>query len=251
MIDRQHIKNVFKKYVNQYDVTDGKIALKIAHTYRVAELSDQIAESIGLKGTQKDLAWVIGMLHDIGRFEQVKDYGTFNDALSVDHAKYGVKLLFEDGFIKDFLLDTAYYDCIRLAIFNHNEYRLPSDLTEEELIYCKIIRDADKIDILRVNFETPLEVIYNVPTQVLKSDVVSEGVMAALAEKKAIKHSIKKTSVDRVVGHVSLVFELEYPISKEIVKEQGYLEKLMNFPSDNQKTLEQFREIRDFVHSQL
>ena len=31
-------------------------------------------------------------------------------------------------------------------------------------MYCNILRDADKIDILRVNVETPLEDIYNVTT---------------------------------------------------------------------------------------
>ena len=43
--------------------------------------------------------------------------------------------------------------------------------------------------------------------------------------------SLKKTAVDNVVGHISLVYELVYPESCRIVKRQGYLDRLMNFES--------------------
>ena len=55
------------------------IILKKEHTYRVANLSEKIARSISdiydLSEGDVDLAWIIGMFHDIGRFEQVKRYG--------------------------------------------------------------------------------------------------------------------------------------------------------------------------------
>ena len=57
--------------------------------------------------------------------------------------------------------------------------------------------------------------------------------------------SLKKTAVDHVVGHISLVFELVYPKSIEIVKKQGYLEKLLHFPSKNPVTRQQFAQIRE------
>lgn len=49
------------------------------------------------------MAWLIGILHDIGRFEQLRRYQTFFDYRSMDHAKYGVHVLFEEGHIKDFI----------------------------------------------------------------------------------------------------------------------------------------------------
>lgn len=250
-VDREHIRNEFAAYVGDYDARDGKIALKIAHTYRVAELCDRIATNLELSSADVDLAWTIGMLHDIGRFEQVKRYGTFQDALSVDHAKFGVELLEDVAFIAHFLPERTEDELIKTAIWNHNEYRIKEGLSDRELMFCKIIRDADKIDILRVNYETPMEIIYNVETEVLKNAVVSDAVMKAFYEKKAILHSLKETSIDRLVGHISLVYELEYPISKEIVKEQGYLELLMNFESINEKTMKQLEDIRCFMEQYL
>ena len=37
-IDKGHVKEVFRIYTDSYDITNEKIALKIGHTYRVADL---------------------------------------------------------------------------------------------------------------------------------------------------------------------------------------------------------------------
>ena len=87
------------------------------------------------------------MLHDIGRFEQVRLYHTFNDGKSVNHAEIGVKILFEDGLIREFIEDKQYDEIIKIAILNHNRQAIETGLTERQLLHSKIIRDADKIDI--------------------------------------------------------------------------------------------------------
>ena len=102
-MNRKHITDTFAAYTKKYDATDGKIKLKIDHTYRVAEFCEQIAKSIGLCEADVDLAWTIGMLHDIGRFEQVKRYNTFIDSESVDHAQFGADLLFKEGLLAAFI----------------------------------------------------------------------------------------------------------------------------------------------------
>lgn len=102
-INREHIKNTFQEYTDRYDSTDPKIKLKIDHTYRVADLCERIAKSLDLLQEDIDLAWLSGMLHDIGRFEQLRRYHTFSDAQSIDHAKFAVELLYEDGLIADYV----------------------------------------------------------------------------------------------------------------------------------------------------
>ncbi|MFR4260246.1 hypothetical protein [Gemmiger formicilis] len=75
------------------------------------------------------------------------------------------------------------------------------------------MRDADKIDILRVNVETPMEEIYNVSTEALRQSPVTPAVLDAFYEHHCILHSLKKWPADNAVGHASLVFELCYPES--------------------------------------
>lgn len=102
-INREHIKNTFQEYTDRYDSTDPKIKLKVNHTYRVADLCERIAKSLDLAQEDIDLAWLSGMLHDIGRFEQLRRYHTFSDAQSIDHAKFAVELLYEDGLIANYV----------------------------------------------------------------------------------------------------------------------------------------------------
>ena len=71
--------------------------------------------------------------------------------------------------------------------------------------------------------------------------------MKAFEEKRTILRSLKKTPVDHVVGHIALVFGLVFPESVRIVKEQGYLEKLLYFQSENEKTKEQFARLREIM----
>lgn len=101
-MNRQKIKDAFDSYVQGFDLNNPKIRLKYEHTYHVAENCEEIAKDVfnneaavfaadsRLAGeTAEDTAWLIGMLHDIGRFEQLKRYDTFNDRLSIDHAAFG------------------------------------------------------------------------------------------------------------------------------------------------------------------
>lgn len=250
-INRQKALKTFQEYVSHYDMTREMIRLKAEHTYRVAALCEQIAGSLELAQEELDLAWLIGLLHDIGRFEQQKNYGTFDDAVSIDHAMYGAKLLFDseegDGGIgiRSFVEDSAEDAVIRAAICYHSAYRLPEELEERTAMFCHILRDADKIDIIKVNVEFPLEEIYNVSTEELYNSTVTPEVMASFEEGHAVLKSLKKTPVDNVVGHISLVYELVYPASLALMAKQGYLEKLMAFKSWNPRTEQQFAHIRE------
>lgn len=251
MINKEKVKNVFAQYVENYNANDEKIKLKIEHTYRVSTLCEKIAISENLSSEDIDIAWLSGMLHDIGRFEQIRRYGTFDDAKSIDHALLGIEILFDDNYIRQFVDDNKYDDLLYKAIKYHSAFELPSSLTQRELTFCNILRDADKIDILKVNIDTPIEKIYNVTTQVLKNSVISNEVLADFKQHKTILKSIRQTPVDHICGHIALVFGLCYPLSRQIVKEQGYLLKLLNFKSDNPVTREQFKLLNEVMTEYL
>jgi len=245
-MNREYIQKIFADYVRGYDETDPKIALKIKHTYKVAQLCDEIAQSIGLEGEEKDLGWCMGMLHDIGRFEQCRRYDTFNDSISINHAEFGCELLFgPDKLIDRFQIDEKHHRIIYDAIYNHSAYRLPENLDEKTLMYANILRDADKIDIIRANNETPVEEIYNTTHEELISSSITQEVLDSFFNHSAVLKTLKKTPVDNIVGHISLMFELVYPRSRELIKELGYLETMMNFKSSNEDTNRKFIQIRE------
>ena len=171
-MDKKEYKKTFENYLNKYDCTNPQIKFKIDHTYRVADIAYDIGCYVGkFNRGDEDLCWLIGLLHDIGRFEQLKRYGTFSDAMSFDHADFGVEIIFKNELIDTFLKNPDTGLCepvtdrsvdeekeiIRLAIGQHNKYKLMEDLSTEKSLFCKVIRDADKIDIFRVICETPFE----------------------------------------------------------------------------------------------
>lgn len=260
VIDRKKVLNNFAEYTSAYNINDSKIKLKVEHTYRVAGLCDRIARSLKLSGYDTDLAWLIGILHDAGRFEQIRRFGTFSDADSIDHAHYAVNILFDDGKLKDYLIsdnpDISYYmekggmeslDIIKKAVWNHSAYRIEDGLDERTTLFCNIIRDADKLDIFKVVNDTPLKDIYNVNIEDIPKKEVSSEVMQALREKHAVLRSLKKTPADYIAAYIALAFELVFPESFIIAKEQGHLDNLMDFKTDNQNTKLQFKEIRKMV----
>lgn len=244
-------------------------AMKIRHTYRVSTLCEKIARSQKCSDRETDLAWLSGMLHDVGRFEQLRRYGTFIDAKSVDHAGLSADLIFgnEEGkfqteitakereiyypqslrtYVEKCLFSKEYM-WIEQVVRWHSVYELPAGLSQEEMFFSHVLRDADKIDILRVNVETPIEQIYNVSTEELRKSMVTPEVLEAFENKRTILRSLKKTPIYHVVGHIALVFGLEFPESVQIVKKQGYLEKMLSFPSENEKTREQFARLREIL----
>ena len=272
VINRKNVINAFAEYVRNYDPSDEKIKLKIDHTYRVAGLCQRIAESLGLSEPDVDIAWLLGMLHDIGRFEQIRRFGTFNDAQSVDHAEFGADLLFKEGLIRKFA-EGYYEECelarsgneeaeqiiknnehhnkdtglLEMAIRQHNKYRVKEDLTERQRMFCDILRDADKVDIFKVNADIPMEIIYDVTTEELKNGVITKEVLESFYKKETVLKSVRRSAVDHIVGHISLLFELVYKESYRQAKEQGYVYKLLDFKSDVPEVNAEFDDMRKYI----
>ena len=107
MLNIENAREEFMKYVEKYDLNSGRIRLKADHILRVAQNSKRIATELKLSDEQIKLAELIGIFHDIGRFEQVRIYDTFSDKdTGLDHAAYSLKVLYDDGLIKKFI-DTS------------------------------------------------------------------------------------------------------------------------------------------------
>ena len=251
-VNRKHITETFDTYTSNYNLEDSKIRLKYDHTYRVADFCEQIARVQGLCEADIDLAWVLGMFHDIGRFEQVRRYGTFQDKDSVNHAALSADLLFCDGYAKLFL-NAGEEEMILMdtAVRFHNIYILPEKLTERELLFCNILRDADKIDILRVNCETPREEIYNLSTEVFENSDMTDEVYEGLMNLQPVNRKYSRPGIDYIMGHIGFVFDLAFDESKSIIKKQGYLDELMDFQSKNTETQMRIETVRDTVRKYL
>jgi len=226
MIDIQKAKQVFKEYIKDYDIENGMVKLKIAHMYRVTEISKKIAEELKLDQEDIELAELIGLLHDIGRFEQVKRFGTFDDTKSVNHGELAIKVLFDDNWIRKFIEDERYDSIIYKAILNHNKRSIEEGLTQRELLHTKIIRDADKTDILYVAIIDTTENVYGCLEDQMAKEEITDEIMREFMEEGSIDYTKRKTNVDKMVSHFVFVFDFNYNYGLEVVYKNKYLEKL-------------------------
>lgn len=227
MIDISKAKNAFKKYISDYNINDSKISLKIIHMYHVADNSATIAQMLGLDVDEQKLAELIGLLHDIGRFEQIKIYNTFSDNMSVDHGQKGVEVLFEENIIERFTKDKSVYDVIQKAVKNHNKYDIEKGLSEREMLHCKIIRDADNLDIFRGLLEQRIEDFGYFGCKDISKEVLSSEVFENFKKEQLLEYAKAKTDMDIMVSIIAHIYTINFKETLAIIKENDYINRFI------------------------
>ena len=242
----EYAEKIFYEYLNQYDTENGIIKLKIIHTFEVVKKSEYIAKGLNINTEDIELAKIIALLHDIGRFEQIKKFRFF-DNKKLEHAKFGVIVLFKNGLIRKFIQEEKYDNIIKKAIYNHNKYAIEEGLDDRELLHCKIIRDADKLDNFRVRendkFEDMFPGIYNKDT--INTETISPKVYNDFMNEKCIELKDRKTIIDYWVCVLAFIFDLNYDISLKYVKDKNYIDILIDrINYENRDTKVKMEEIR-------
>lgn len=217
-------KTAFKKYISNYDVNEPKIQIKIVHMYQVAENARKIAKSLNLSEEEQDLAELIGLLHDIGRFEQVRLYHTYSDKVSIDHGQKGVEVLFANQLIREFIQDNRYDAIIYKAIHNHNKFEIEKGLSEPELLYCQIIRDADNIDIYRAILAGKrIEEFGHLGCEDISKEVLSPEFLEEFKKEQLLKYANAKSDMDIMVAIIAHIYALNFKESLKIIKENDFI----------------------------
>lgn len=257
-IDRERARAAFLAYVDAYDASNKRIALKIAHTYRVANLCEQIARGEGMDEEDVELAWLCGLLHDLGRFEQLRLWDTFSDGASAEHAAIGAAVLrgfssssvparvapaehpwdaphppapaVGSGAIESFLQDRAFDDMVLASVECHSLLRVPQGLDNRTRMLVDIVRDADKIDILRVNCENSVQTVLGVSQREFLQSEIGSGAVRAFEERRCLAREERLYPADYLVGMALFVFELVYPASKRIMRDTGQLQRMLIHP---------------------
>ena len=242
-INIEKAQSEFLKYTEDYDLNDEHIKAKQQHSLRVMEISKKIAEGLRLSREEIELATIIGLLHDIARFEQYTIYGTFKDIESIDHGDFGAQILEKD--IRNYIETKEYDEIIIKAVKNHNKFEIEEGLTEKKLLFAKIIRDADKIDILYqsvVRFWAGTE-------QEVENSLISEDVIEAVKNLSQVKRRKGQTPLDNIISVIAFIFDLNFKSSFQILKEEDYINKTLNrYNFKNENTKQQIEKIREVAN---
>ena len=240
-VDLRFFQDFFERYVNDFQSDDAftnlNIALKKEHSQKVSDLCGTIATEIGLTDEEVLLARTTGLLHDIGRFPQFMQYRTYVDGLSINHAMLGVDILHRSGVLNR--LGKEERQIVLTAIVLHNKHRFPTLLNERIDRQVRVLRDADKLDIYRVVVE------YYKNCEIQPNEAVEDAmpdtpgynprILQDLMEGKNSNSCEVKNLNDTRLLKCSWVFDMNFPITKHMLNDRGYLGAIFGMLPNNQE----------------
>ncbi|MGN0854681.1 MAG: HD domain-containing protein [Kiritimatiellia bacterium] len=229
MADRLQVLTArYSAYVDTYRGEDGKLPammqLKLTHTKMVVDAAKRIAAGEGFEARTAEVAEAAALLHDTGRYEQLKRYNTFRDSDSVDHAVFSHAIVKERGWLEGW----ADKDAILAAVLYHNRREIPTGLDSLTTAAAKVVRDADKLDIFRVledqiahtDWRHDARAFWNLPTTKAPNPVVAAAIRAG---RPVDYHSIESLA-DFVLIQVGwMISGLEYVTTRRLCAARGHL----------------------------
>ena len=202
----------FKNYIENFDIKNSDIKAKYNHSLRVMKLNEEYAKRLNFSKEDIEIAKIIGLLHDYGRFIQIKKYHTMQDK-KIDHADYGVKLLFKDKEIEKFNIPKNYYDIIEFAIKNHNKLKIEKTKDERKLKHAKLIRDIDKLDIIFIfgylnDFRLEMT-----------NDKITSKVMESVKRHTSVNLQECQNPNDHIAAKLAFTYDINYDICFDKLKD--------------------------------
>ena len=232
---------LYDGYVASYRSQDGSLpemmALKRRHTDEVVRNAEAIAVGEGFSPLAAFAARAAALLHDTGRYEQLRRYNTFRDSDSVDHAVFSHDIVAEKGWLAAAGVDPATAGAILKAVLYHNRRDLPPELAGEDLPadlallrdVAHTVRDADKLDIFRVledqiehtDWRSDSRAFWNLRTDAAPSPAVVD----CIAKRLPVDYQEIKSLADFVLIQVGWMLSgLHYATARRICRERGHLE---------------------------
>ena len=236
-------------YSDDAQVQQG-ILIKETHTGYVTANCVELSKFLRLSPHDTELAEIIGLFHDVGRFRQYSIYKTFNDADSEDHADLALKVIDELEFFTELAAED--FELVKFAIQNHNKKVVAPTDDERKLLFAKIIRDADKLDIYRV-LEPFLaqENADKLPNFIkdkgrLVADISPDFVENFVTGEQADYRKIR-TNGDRKIVRLMWLYDINFSWTMKKIVERGYIEKFIAPLPMDEKVAEGIRRLRRHV----
>lgn len=251
-MDRQELDNLkqwFSDYCRTFRTPDAEdqqnITLKEEHTRHVCDNMTAIARDLSLDEGRVMLAGAVALFHDVGRFPQYRKYHTFRDSVSVNHAALGARVLIGNNVLRSVLKRER--DLILRAVTLHNVFAVPGGLDPDALLFLKMVRDADKLDIWRVSLEyysqNEAERASAVGLDLPDTDGYSPEILESLRRKEMVQMSALRTLNDFKLLQLAWIFDLNFAASLRMVAERRTIDRLASFLPD----AEEIRNAVDFV----
>ncbi len=234
---REELIRRFREYAASFKgagaLCDENIDLKVDHTLRVAAEMSRLCAAERISAHLSGLAMYAAMLHDISRFSQFRQSGSFNDAASFDHGDRSAEIAAAEGWVAE--LDRPAAEAVLTAICWHNKPTIPETLSPDALVLTKLIRDADKLDIFNVVLNHLAHPEDN-PAVTFSLDPhagVTPEIAAAIAAGIQVAHRDMRSAADFIAAKLLWPFDLNFTWSRREFLKRDYIGRLMKHLPDD------------------
>ena len=214
------------------EFVNANLKLKEDHSRRTCNEMRYLAEKLSLSDSQKRVAELIALLHDIGRFRQFVKYGTYNDTRSEDHCLLSLKVLRETKVLDG--IEKEEKQLIEKAIEYHGQKQLLADLEGECLLFSQLIRDADKLDVFYVVVEgckqyreNPDE--FNLEVEFEDVPQYSKRIVEDILRGQLVDYSRLRTLNDMKLLQLGWVYDVNFTATLKRIRQRRFLEHIIDF----------------------
>jgi hypothetical protein len=251
------IRKWYMDYADSYRDKDGSLhhvlQLKLDHSQRVAQDCRDIATDLGWTDGDCATAEAIGLLHDVSRFQQFAEYHTFLDYKSFDHGERAYEIVLESAILAS--LDTLEQSWILNSIRYHNRRAIEDGLDPDSMRFVNLVRDADKLDILVIVYETINKNMHKKYPEILSHIDLDGPATPALIEEIS-KHGCGSyenvhSMTDMNLIRMTWVYSINYMPALLRLSERGLLEQMDKTMKGSPEIEELMMKARRFVEDKI
>lgn len=216
--------DIVREYLQRTNGEADNMRLKREHSLRVLDNARILVHDLDLCEDDARTVLLAALYHDLGRFPQLEEYGTLNDAESEDHGKISVRALLRRGLLDDLVKEAR--RAVVGAVFLHNKRCVPSGLPGLMDTALRVVRDSDKLDIFRVMIDNLNEAACrDNPTVVLglKYDgtAYTSGIAEAVGRGELADYRSMRWINDFKLLLLAWVYDLNFTASRRLLAQRG------------------------------
>ena len=228
------------------------LQVKMTHTLRVADDCKNISVELGWDKEKTFAAEAAGLLHDIARFPQFNKYKTFLDRDSFDHGEYAYNILCQEDPLKNINIAIHTREAILAAVRFHNRKHIPEGLNGFSLDLLKLVRDADKLDILMVVRDVAENDDYDNHPELLlgkeKNGPPTKELIDEILKTKSGSYEKVHSLADLNLLRLTWVYDINYKPSLKRLKKRELYRDLMAYRDTNPDIEEIKRQVKNFLN---
>lgn len=223
-----------------------------SHSMRVAANVRLISKAVLQSDDEIRVAEVIALFHDIGRASLIAKGTVSPTNIQRDHAVLSAELIHKMDFFQKMSADIQ--AIVLKSIENHNRLKLAKLDTEQQMVFSRLLRDADKLDILEYSYKFFKEKNGIQPLMTLdliNSTEVSEKIIKSIMAGKTAAVEDMKTMNDYKLLLISMAFDFNFKMTFRMISEKQYVQKIYETLPKRDQIIDAYRGVKLFVENKF